>query len=117
MYISLVSFGKYYKVVGDKKQMEQLRILVADEKKKSNNQAVVYNLTHHSAVPKSISDKLDGKQLCVVVTGQESIKETNKYAGKELYNLLLSSSEKLLKLGSNVKRDAVEILQSIKANK
>ncbi|MBQ8887598.1 MAG: hypothetical protein IJY61_07860 [Candidatus Gastranaerophilales bacterium] len=112
------SFGKIYAVVGDKKNMSKLRIFVADEKKTSNNPAMVYNLTNHPSIPTSIANKLEDKQqLCVVVTGEESLKSTNNLVGKELSSFLLTSADKFIKLSSNIKRDAVEILQSIKHNK
>ena len=112
------SFGKIYAVVGDKKNMSKLRIFVADERKNSNNPAMVYNLTNNTNIPTTIAKKVDDKhQLCIVVTGEESLKSTNKLAGKDLSSFLLSSADKLIKLGTNVKSDAVEILQSIKHNK
>ena len=111
------SFGKIYTVIGAKKDMSQLRIHISDMKKASDNPAMVYNLTNHSSIPNSIKDKLDGRQLCVVFTGEESLKSTNKLLGSELSSFLLNSADKLVKLGANVKNDAVEILQSIKHNK
>ena len=111
------SFGKIYTVIGGKKDMSQLRIHISDVKKETNNPAMVYNLTNHSTVPKATKDKLKGRQLCVVVTGEESLKSTNKLAGSQLSSFLIDSADKIIKLGSNVKNDAVEILQSIKHNK
>ena len=112
------SFGKIYAVVGDKKNMSKLRILVADEKKTSNNPAMFYNLTNHPSIPSSIAKKLDDKQqLCVVVTGEESLKSTNTLVGNELSAFLLSSADKFIKISTCIKKDAVEILQSIKHNK
>lgn len=110
------NFGRIYQVVGQKKNMQELRILVADEKKKSKNPAMVYNLTEHNALPKALSEKLDGKQLCVVVTGSNSLKKTNKLSGNDLSNYLLSSRH-IVAIGKNVKKDANEILESIKENK
>lgn len=112
-----VAFGKIYQVMGSKKDMEELKKFVSSEKKTSGNPAMTYNLTRYSGVPKAISDKLEGKQLFVIVTGEDSNKKTNGLTGKDLHSYLVESTDKLIKLTSNVKRDAVEILQSIKNNK
>ena len=110
------SFGKIYTVIGDKKDMSKLRIHISDIKKSTGHPAMVYNLTNHPSVPKAIKDKLDGRQFCVVVTGEESLKSTNKLSGNQLSTFLMESADKLVKIGTNVKKDAVEILQSIKHN-
>lgn len=111
------SFKNIYAVVGDKKNMSKLRIFVADEKKTTNNPAMVYNLTNLPNIPQNINSKLNGKQLCIVVTGEESLKATNSLAGTKLSSFLVNSADKFIHIGSNVKDDAGEILQAIKHNK
>lgn len=110
------NFGRIYQVVGQKKDMQQLRLLVADEKKNSNNPAMVYNLTNHTALPTSLSDRLDGRQFCVVVTGEKTLNQTNKLAGKDLSEYLMTSAGKFIKITANVKKDVADILKSIKDN-
>ena len=98
--------------------MSKFRIFVADERKTSNNPAMVYNFTNNSDIPANIAKKVDNKhQLCIVVTGEESLKSTNQLVGKDLSSFLFSSADKLIELGKNVKSDTVEILQAIKHNK
>lgn len=111
------SFGRIYQVIGQRKDMQQLRLLVAEEKRESNNPAMIYNLTNHNTIPKSISEKLDGRQLCVVVTGDKTLKQTNRLTGKDLSEYLMTSCGKFIKISNNVKKDASDILQSIKDNK
>ena len=111
------SFGKIYTVIGGKKDMSELRFRISETKKETDNQAMVYNLTNYTSLPETITDSLAGKQLCVVVTGEESLKSTNRLSGGQLSSFLINSTDKILKIGANVKEDAVEILQSIQLNK
>ena len=110
------SFGKIYKVTGTQKDMLQLKMLISDEKKATGNPAMVYTLSGHKILPQQVKRNLNAEQLCVVVTGEESLRATNRFTGSTLLRFLVTSAENMVTLGQNVKSDAEEILNSIKQN-
>ena len=111
------SFGKIYKVTGTRSEMSRLRVLISEIKKETGNPAMVYNLTGHKILPNQVQRNLNAEQLCVVVTGEESLRSTNRFTGSTLLRFLVTSAEKMVALSPNVKSDAEEILNSIKQNK
>ena len=107
------SFGETFKVYGTKKDMSQLRLLISAEKSDSKNPAMVYNLSNHYATTTKQPDK---QEFCIVVTGEESLKETNNLSGGRLSSFLFTTADKIIHLSSQVKKDAEEILEAIKNN-
>lgn len=109
------SFRNIYGVVGNKKDMTKLRLLVADAKKTTDNPAMVYNVTEQPNIQTSFND-LGNRQFFMVVTGEDSLKTTSNLAGTKLSSFLIDTADKIINIGSNVVDDAKEILESIKHN-
>ena len=109
------SFGKIFQVVGDKQHMKELRSLVQQEEKKTGNPTKIYDVTDiFSSMPKT-KEILANKDVFYVVTGPDYEEDVrNNDSSDFLY--LVSCTDKIIKLGKNIKNDAICILNAIKEN-
>ena len=115
MRISNISFGKIYQVIGDKQNMKEFITLVDREQISSGNKAFVYNAL--DVVPKrsQTAEMLKDKSLYFVVTGDDYVEEVRNNERSSLA-YLLGCTDKVISVGKNIKRDAIEVFNSIKEN-
>ncbi len=115
MQVSNVSFGKIYQVLGDKKNMKQLRSVIAQEQKDSGNGAFVYNAQKILGANSMTMDSMNGKGFYFVVTGDD-YQEEIRNREKSSLGYLFGCTDKIIHVGDNVKRDSFEIIKSIREN-
>ena len=115
MQISKISFGRIYQVVGDKPNMKEFRTLVDREQTTSGNKAFVYDVKDILPSSYKQSPAFNDRSLYFVLTGDDYVEEIRNNERSSLA-YLLGCTDKIINIGKNVKKDALEVFNSIKEN-
>ena len=109
------SFGKIFQVVGENQHMKEFKTLIQQEEKKTGNPAKIYDVTDIFASMPKTGAFFANKDVFYVVTGPD-YEEDDKNNDSSDFLYLVSCTDKIIKLGKNIKDDALDVLKAIKNN-
>lgn len=112
---SNTNFGRIYQVIGDKKDVKELRDLIVKEQQNSGNKAAIYDTTSMFVKNAICPKEIEGKRFLHIVTGKDCEEEA-KIFNPESFLYLIGCTNKVIHLNNNVKRNGYPIFQSIRDN-
>ena len=109
------NFGKIFHVSGERQHMKEFKSMIEQEEKRTGNPTKIYDVTDiFSSMPKT-KELFENKDVFYVVTGPDYEEDArNNDSSDFLY--LVSCTDKIVKIGHNIKNDAISILNAIKNN-